>query len=657
MHETDTKNKFQQAFPFLLLSCWAMLLLANFVPAITQPAIIVGYLWKIEFALAAFLLISLVFLVKSSDKVFTRISNPEFVWIVLPLLLFTTWSGFSVLWAESVRSAIHHTLLWACYCVFYLLIRQIAAKPRFLNISLTVSGIVIAILGAVCLTEYLTTSAEMSGNVSLRYSKYAEAISALFVLFAAIAIQKRNRYSILCGAIALIGWLAIVFSLGRTQFIAGLCGIIAFAVFALIKRGRGISSKKALVFVSLFILITVFSQISFTENSSQTTLKRLSGDENSRMSFQVRLLVWQIAFESFKQNPMLGTGAENFAINYKDARKAVAETHPNDANLALYEEILPERAHNEFLQILAELGIVGVLIFVWLLFGILRLAFSMRRRKISLLTIAALAGICAFLVSSLASSYSFRVPANGLCFFFVLAIFVSGKWRAESGEKISPSYSPLSTRHSPLLAAGVIVCASMLIFSAVRGVSLMYLQPALTSQDDAEKEAYFQKAIALDSEEGLFKYYYGLHLYNSAQSAEAIPQIRFGIDNGIATSVAYFNLASAQIISKQPLEAKQTLIEGLQVYPRSVFLRTAYASVLEENGKLSEAENHYAKASEINAEQARSWRLAFAEGMKNLSQTEARDKQFIKAMELRPTEAIYALLDFQRQFRPNLVRR
>lgn len=651
-----TNNKFHQTFAYLFLACWSVLLLANFVPAIPQPSSIIGYLWKVEFALAGFLLIAIVSIFKLSGKFFIRFSRNEFTWIILPLLLFTVWSGFSVFWAESARSALHHTLLWACYAVFYLLIRQIVAKPQFLNLAMKVIGIVIAILSIVCLTEYLTTAAEMSGNVSLRYSKYAEAIATLFVLFVTFAVQKQNRHSILFAAIALIGWLAIVFSLGRTQFLAGFCGIFVFAVFTLTKSRSGISLKKSVVFVIVFVLITVFSQISFTEKSQQTTLKRLSGDDQAQTSFQVRVLLWQIAFESFKQNPLSGIGAENFASNYKEVRKNYAEINPNDNNLALYEDILPERTHNEFLQILAELGIVGFGIFGWLLFGILRLAFSMQKEKVSLLSIAAFSGICAFLISSLASSYSFRVPANGLCFFFVLALLVSGKRRAEN-QTDEKKYPQFLAFHSPILAAGLTVCVAMLAFSVVRGVSLMYMQFALTSADTATGETYFQKSLALDSENSVCKYYYGLHFYKNAQAFEAIPQIRFSIDKGFSTSVAYFNLASMQIIAKKPLEAELTLVESLKVYPRSVFLQTAYASILEDNGKPLEAQNEYEKASNINAEQARSWRIAFAKGMKNLSQTKGQDNQYVAAMELRPTEGIYALLDFQRQFRPELVER
>jgi predicted Zn-dependent protease len=224
----------------------------------------------------------------------------------------------------------------------------------------------------------------------------------------------------------------------------------------------------------------------------------------------------------------------------------------------------------------------------------------------------------------------------------------------------------LTPKHPPATAGGsdpyfqtsaLLICAALLVFSAVRGTSLMYLQTALTAKEDADREIYFQKAFALDADEPLFRYYYGVHLFNAKQSKEAVPHLRFAVDRGIATSIAFFNLASAQILARQTDEAEKTLAEAVAVYPRSVFLRTAYADFLAENNFSDEAEKQYAAAAEINPEQARSWRLAFSEGMGKLSQTEFADKSYVKTMDLLPNDGIYALLDFQRQFRPNLVRR
>jgi tetratricopeptide (TPR) repeat protein len=346
---------------------------------------------------------------------------------------------------------------------------------------------------------------------------------------------------------------------------------------------------------------------------------------------------------------------------YKPARESYAARDSENKLLEINEDVLAERAHNEYLQILSELGLIGAALFAWLLAGVAYLFVRLcRRRRVSLASIAALVGIVAFLISSLASSYSFRVPANGLCFFFLLALLVkNSKLKIKDSAAGEPADAAFRIgRLRPIIvAAGLTICASTMIFSAVRGTSLMYLQLALTSSDDAQAERFYQKAIALDAREASFRYYYGVELYNQKRAAEAVPHLRFAVDNGVATSISYFQMASAQIVARQPLEADRTFAESLRVYPRSVFLRTAYASFLRERGETEESRIQYEKALLIGEKQAKSWMTAQTAGIKKLTEAESRDASLVKAMELRPIEGVYALLDFQSQFNPNLVRR
>ncbi len=657
-------NKISKHSPFFLVAFWSLLLLANFVPTVPQPAVIIGYLWKVEFALAGLICLTLFAALKFPQKKITaaNFSKREVYWIILPVILFTLWSGLSIIWAESPRSALHHTLLWACYALFYILVRQIVFRPKLLDVSLKVAGVVVAILGLLCLIEYLAANSENSVAVSLRYSKYAEVTATLLPVFIALSVGKKSRYSLFLGIVSILGWTGIIVSLGRTQFLAGLFGVIVFAGLVLFSQKNKISLKKSLVCTGFFVLVLIFSQFFWMLGSAkQSTLNRFSGDQPSQTSFQVRFLYWELALEMFKQNPVIGVGADNFSNDYNFARKSFVEANAEDSKVSLYENVLPERTHNEYLQILAELGIVGILLFGWFLLGIGGFLFSVRRRKVSVLSLAALAGIFAFFVSSLASSYSFRVPANGVCFFFLLALAANEFFKKEKSETAieenEKKYEFDFWKLKPaLIGGGLLIGGAMLIFSAVRGTSLMYLQAALDSSDKTAAEANYQKAIALDNREPLFRYYYGAFLYNQKRADEAVPHIRWAVNKGISTSINYFNLAAAQTISRQTAEAEQTFAEALRVYPRSVFLRTAYASFLESNGREAAAETEFAKAFQTNRQQAASWQIAHREGMEKLTKAGIYNVDLLPAMDLQPTDAVYALLDFQMQNNPALVR-
>ena len=657
MNKIITQNKPARFSPYIFLAFWSLLLLANFVPTIPQPSTIIGYLWKVEFAFAAFLLVSIVFIIKMPKTKAVEFSRKEIYSIILPVALFTIWSGLSGFWAESWRNALHHTLLWACYAVFYLLVRQIVARPKLLDISLRVTGVVITMLGIACIIEYFNTNFESGAFFTYRYYKYAEVSVMLLPIFLAVTLQLKKRAAFLSGLTAIFAWLIILLSYSRTELIAGfVCIGLFFALIVIFGNLKNHHQTLILLFFALLIP-ALLTQTSILKSDQNSTVSRLSGGEDNQKNLQWRFLVWGVSLEAFKLKPLQGIGADNFVIDYRDALESYAVSNQQNKLLEVNQDVIAERSHNEYLQILAELGIVGIALIGWLLAGIGTLLFSPRRKQVSLLSLASMAGMFAFLVSSLASSYSFRVPANGVCFFFLLALAAHGflqKEKSNAENRNAVYFQPLSPA---FIGCSLLICIALLIFSAVRGTSLMYLETALESSEPAEAEANYQKALALDGREPLFNYYYGLHLYGEKRTVEAVPRIRFAINHGIATSVNYFNLAAAQMLSNQHVEAEKTLTESLRVYPNSVFLRTAYAAFLEKNGRLGEAEAENEKAQHINLRQALSWRTAHVEGIKNLTKAGMSDKQLLPTMELKPNEAIYTLLDFQRQANPAVARR
>lgn len=136
-------------------------------------------------------------------------------------------------WAESWRNALHHTLLWACYVLFYILIRQIVTRPKLLDVSLKITGIAISILGISCLIEYLNTYQNITSLFTFRYYKYAEASVMLLPIYLALALQSKARTAFLSGLVAIIAWVIILLSYSRTEFIAGFFGVGLFFALAL----------------------------------------------------------------------------------------------------------------------------------------------------------------------------------------------------------------------------------------------------------------------------------------------------------------------------------------------------------------------------------------------------------------------------------------
>ena len=652
-------NKLYKNSPFFLAIFWSLLLLANFAPSIPQPDAIIGYLWKIEFILAGLIFATLLTALKFPKEKFRQIkfSKREIYLIIAPVVLFTVWSGLSVAWSKSWRNALHHTLLWACYALFYILIRQIVVRPRLLDASLKIAGIVFAILGFACLVEDLN-SAEINSLFTFRYYKYAEAAVMFLPVFLALSLRLKSNAAFASGAVALLAWLLIILSYSRTEFIAGFVCLGLFFSFIIASKQFQENWKKMIALFFVLMIPVLLTQTSILKSGDNSTVSRFVSGERNQSNLQWRFLVWGISLESFKRKPLHGVGADNFGVDYRAAQESYAQRDSNNKLLDLDQHVVAERSHNEYLQILAELGVVGAVIFGWLLLGIGTFIFSIRKKEASLLSLAALAGIFAFLVSSLTSSYSFRVPANGVCFFFLLAIAANELLKREKGEAESEKKTSVGILNlKPIFVSGLLIGSTMLIFSAGRGASLMYLQMALESSDKSEAEENYQKALSLDSRDALLRYYYGQHLYNLKRADEGVPHIRFAIDNGISTSLSYFDMATAQTLSSQKAEAEKTYAEALRTFPRSVFLLTAYASFLKENGRISEAETEYQKALQIDSRQAASWQIAHDEGTEKLTKAEGYNKELLPPMELNPLDGVYSLVNFQLQKNPDLAKR
>jgi O-antigen ligase len=96
--------------------------------------------------------------------------------------------------------------------------------------------------------------------------------------------------------------------------------------------------------------------------SSDAVLARLESiaAAGSDPALMERLAIWGMAFRLVAEHPLLGVGLGNFQAAY--GRLMVP-----DLPLLAYPLELPEHAHNLFLNLAVEVGLVGVSAFAWLL--------------------------------------------------------------------------------------------------------------------------------------------------------------------------------------------------------------------------------------------------------------------------------------------------
>lgn len=153
----------------------------------------------------------------------------------------------------------------------------------------------------------------------------------------------------------------------------------------------------------------------------------------------VRLDLWQAAIEQWKLEPLLGTGSRTYQFY---GRKFRTEQMQRD----------PIYAHNDYLQLLSDYGIVGLGALALFLVPHLRHGLSIARRMggkrvaVSLrlasntmaLNIGALGAAAAYLVHSV-FDFNLHIPANALLMAFVFGVIANPGVQYESIDRKSGS--------------------------------------------------------------------------------------------------------------------------------------------------------------------------------------------------------------------------
>ncbi|MCK4245128.1 MAG: O-antigen ligase family protein, partial [Candidatus Omnitrophica bacterium] len=155
--------------------------------------------------------------------------------------------------------------------------------------------------------------------------------------------RGRIYHKIIFLSLFLLYSFALLLTKSQAAYLATI-GAILF-LFAVNSTNRKILLLKTSFILFFLFLISIFSHFYFV----------------NRITENVRLLVWRGTIDMIKVHPLLGSGPGTFTIHYPNYRipeyflqKAVAP--------------ITAHAHNEYLEILSETGIFGLLLFLGFIF-------------------------------------------------------------------------------------------------------------------------------------------------------------------------------------------------------------------------------------------------------------------------------------------------
>jgi O-antigen ligase len=362
---------------------------------------------------------------------FEIISNPLFP----PMLVF---AGLVLLQLVLRRSAyryetLSHAQLYLAYAILCFLMVQTLRRTSDLTrlaVTFSVYGFAVALFA---LAQSLSSNGKLYWLRTPRFggwiygpyvnhNHYAGLMELLLPIPVVLLISRRVRE----GPKMLLAFAALL--MASTIFLSGSRGgMTAFVVQAAllaIYLGTRRKSPKTAIALGAFVLLLGAVLLWLGGSTLAERLATFHSDAKTEITSGVRTTINRDGLRMFRERPILGWGLGTFPTVYPQFR-------------SFYTNLFVNEAHNDYLQLLVEMGALGGLIVFWFLLRTFLAGLQKLRGEsmgvnggLALATMLACAGI---LVHSFVD-FNLQIPANA-ALFYVFATLAASDPLPESGRQ------------------------------------------------------------------------------------------------------------------------------------------------------------------------------------------------------------------------------
>jgi O-antigen ligase len=649
---------------WIIGAMWPLVLLTIHLPGIPRASVNV-LPWRQELALALLLALTLGSLLVKRRGIERGAGATRNTLLPLTLAaLFVSWVFLSTAWATDRYQAIHLGLQWLGYLIFFGLM-TFAAGAKVIRSSFITLALVIWVLAIACAIESWFGAQLTDGSLRMDVkpllrgsSALGEITGAACILFAAFALHlNRGRAAFMCGATAVAGWLATLQSLERAPLIGAFAGLLLLFTGAFIKPSKRLFWRLGSLTAAFALVLLLQATPSRLTNNDVSTVTRLQQNLSTDPNTRVRFLFWQVGLEMVRSHPLLGVGANNYQIKYGEGRAQFSARYPNSPLVAMNDHLLTLYAHNEYVQMAAELGMIGLILFVLFSIALVtNFVRALKDRGQTLPVLGAGGAMLAFAISSGASASSFRCLGGGLIFFFAAALVCRSvnKVNRSAYQSKKVFCFPVKTLRLIGLSSCSLMAISVGVFVAQAAGSMLQ-SVAESSADAAMTEHYYRASLQVYPANTAAHFGYGLWLYSKGRSTESVPYLRHAVERGFNSSICYAYLAGAHESAGNLDEAERTLATAVRVYPASVFLLVRQAAVLARKGRDADSEITFSRALSLDSRGARGWRQLIDNDIDAAYVAAKQDGNIALPGELAPEAAVFQVLQENEQRFPGAL--
>lgn len=354
--------------------------------------------------------------------------------INIPILLFILVMTLSLINSDYFRISLNDYITFLFYFILYFFVRNNLTDKIELKSFVKIFFLTSFLVSLYTLIQYYGYDPYLKGLPYLsstigQKNWISNYLAMIFpIIFSYFLLEKTKRIKIAYFMVLSIVYATLMICQSRGIWISISLTVI-FAIYIIVKFKLFEifhKNKKWLTLLLItFLVITIIYSTDNPLNKSAITVteRAISTFDEQDPSINTRLLMWRTTFEMIKDKPLLGSGIGTFKMNYLEYQAQLLKENPN--YIKYYTKA--GEAHNEYLQMWAELGIIGLGLFLWIFYFIFHTVFNFYKRSKNgedrLIILGLIAGITCFMIHSL-FTFALHVPVLGAIFFIIVGLTI-----------------------------------------------------------------------------------------------------------------------------------------------------------------------------------------------------------------------------------------
>lgn len=352
---------------------------------------------------------------------------------ILFIVPFVLWTLISIVWSPN-QLTLSKWVSFALQISLYFILINLVQSEDDLNLALwghILGGIVLAILltNSVVSQNFLRkgTIAGLGVNLVARMI----ALNLLLSLFLYQSEHRQFGRAILLVSM-ILSIIGVVVSLSRGAWVAVVLSIVTMVMVYAINRRLQVKLAN-IVWLFAIGLVSFYTLDTFllSEHGAEKLTTRFQSGITLEDNAGGRFDIWIVGWNMFLDSPLLGHGFESFADRFL--------IYAERGNLSAFGHQESKTAHNSFVGIIAQFGLIGISLFLAVLASVFDKVRSLSRSRPP--NVPALASVSALIVFLLIANFVDYAVARKYLWYVLGIITLLAEYRTDDQAMESPRLS------------------------------------------------------------------------------------------------------------------------------------------------------------------------------------------------------------------------